>query len=61
VAHGHTPHQGKQPDVYAGGRAIDYDGGMGRWGRPGAFRGGSIKGSVGVLPQLPHPGPAAMD
>ena len=52
VVHGHTPHRSKQPDVYAGGRAICYDGGMGRWGRPGAFRGGSIRGSVGPLPPL---------
>jgi len=50
VVHGHTPHRDRQPDVYAGGRAICYDGGMGRWGRPGALRGGSIKGSVGPLP-----------
>jgi Calcineurin-like phosphoesterase len=50
VVHGHTPHRGKQPEVYAGGRAICYDGGMGRWGRPGALRGGSIKGSVAPLP-----------
>jgi hypothetical protein len=50
VVHGHTPHRSKQPEVYAGGRAICYDGGMGRWGRPGAYRGGSIKGSVGPLP-----------
>jgi hypothetical protein len=50
VAHGHTPHRGTAPDVYAGGRAICYDGGMGRWGRPGALRGGSIRGSVGPLP-----------
>jgi hypothetical protein len=50
VVHGHTPHRSKLPEVYAGGRAISYDGGMGRWGRPGAFRGGSIKGSVGPLP-----------
>jgi hypothetical protein len=50
VVHGHTPHRAKQPDVYAGGRAICYDGGMGRWGRPGALRGGSIKGSVAPLP-----------
>lgn len=52
VVHGHTPHRSKQPEVYAGGRAICYDGGMGRWGRPGAFRGGSIKGSVGPLPDI---------
>jgi hypothetical protein len=50
VVHGHTPHRSKQPEVYGGGRAICFDGGMGRWGRPGAYRGGSIKGSVGPLP-----------
>ncbi len=50
VVHGHTPHRSKQPEVYANGRAICFDGGMGRWGRPGALRGGSIKGSVGPLP-----------
>jgi Calcineurin-like phosphoesterase len=61
VAHGHTPHREKHPDVYAGGLAICYDGGMGRWGRPGALRGGSIKGSVGPLPQLVHPGPQPPD
>lgn len=52
VVHGHTPHRSKQPEVYANGRAISFDGGMGRWGRPGALRGGSIKGSVGPLPSL---------
>lgn len=50
VVHGHTPHRQPHPDVYAGGRAIGFDGGMGRWGRPGAFRGGSPRGSVGPLP-----------
>jgi hypothetical protein len=52
VVHGHTPHRSKQPEVYAGGRAIGYDGGMGRWGRPGAFRGGSATGTVAPLPLL---------
>jgi hypothetical protein len=52
VVHGHTPHRSRQPEIYAGGRAICYDGGMGRWGRPGAFRGGSISGSVAPLPEL---------
>ncbi len=52
VVHGHTPHRCKQPDVYANGLAICFDGGMGRWGRPGALRGGSIKGSVGPLPSI---------
>jgi hypothetical protein len=50
VVHGHTPHRCKHPDIYANGRAIDFDGGMGRYGRPGAFRGGSPKGSVAPLP-----------
>ena len=50
VVHGHTPHRQLQPDVYADGRAICFDGGMGRWGRPGAFRGGSSTGSVAPLP-----------
>jgi hypothetical protein len=52
VVHGHTPHRGKQPEIYAAGRAICFDGGMGRWGRPGALRGGSIKGSIAPLPRL---------
>lgn len=50
VVHGHTPHRQRQPDVYADGKAICFDGGMGRWGRPGAFRGGSSTGSVAPLP-----------
>lgn len=50
VVHGHTPHRNRHPDVYAEGRAICFDGGMGRWGGPGAYRGGSPKGSVGPLP-----------
>ncbi|HEY7199493.1 MAG TPA: hypothetical protein VIC57_04735, partial [Candidatus Dormibacteraeota bacterium] len=57
VVHGHTPHRSKQPEIYASGRAICFDGGMGRWGRPGALRGGSIKGSVGPLPRLDQPTP----
>lgn len=50
LVHGHTPHRQRQPDVYADGKAICFDGGMGRWGRPGAFRGGSSTGSVAPLP-----------
>ena len=50
VVHGHTPHRNREPDVYADGKAINFDGGMGRWGRPGAFRGGSPRASVGPLP-----------
>jgi hypothetical protein len=51
VVHGHTPHRGRVPDVYADGRAICFDGGMGRWGRPGALRGGAIGGTVAPLPE----------
>ncbi len=51
VVHGHSPHRGREPETYAGGRALNFDGGMGRWGRPGAARGGSIRGSVGPLPE----------
>lgn len=50
VVHGHTPHHSQQPEAYANGLAICFDGGLGRWGRPGAFRGGSLTGSVGPLP-----------
>lgn len=55
VVHGHTPHRSKHPEVYAGGRAICFDGGMGRWGRPGALRGGSATGAVAPLPHLDLP------
>lgn len=33
VVHGHTPHRGARPEVYAGGRGINFDGGLGRFGR----------------------------
>ena len=55
VVHGHTPHRGRQPEAYAGGRAICFDGGMGRWGRPGALRGGSVRGTIAPLPPLDGP------
>jgi len=50
IVHGHTPHGQKRPDVYAGGRAISFDGGLGRWGARG--RRGQAPGaaSVGPLP-----------
>jgi hypothetical protein len=49
VVHGHSPHGRSQPDIYAGGRAIDFDGGLGRWG--GSNRGRSpAAASVGPLP-----------
>lgn len=49
VVHGHAPHGRPRPDVYADGRAIDFDGGFGRWG--GRNRGRSpAEASVGPLP-----------
>ena len=33
VVHGHTPHLSPRPEVYGGGRAIDFDGGLGRYGK----------------------------
>ena len=33
VVHGHTPHRERSPRVYAGGRAINVDGGLARRGR----------------------------
>jgi hypothetical protein len=33
VVFGHKPHQGAQPDVYHGGKAINYDGGFSRFHR----------------------------
>jgi hypothetical protein len=33
VVHGHTPHAGIRPEVYAGGLAANFDGGLGRYGK----------------------------
>ena len=33
VVHGHTPHTSARPEVYGGGRAINFDGGLGRYGK----------------------------
>ncbi|HZU18107.1 MAG TPA: metallophosphoesterase [Candidatus Dormibacteraeota bacterium] len=49
VAHGHTPHRAPEPEVYAQGRAICFDGGLGRWGG-GSGRGRPGRASVGPLP-----------
>ncbi|HLH67574.1 MAG TPA: metallophosphoesterase [Candidatus Dormibacteraeota bacterium] len=49
VVHGHTPHHAPEPEAYAGGRAICYDGGLGRWGGRGR-RGGPARASVAPLP-----------
>ena len=48
VVHGHTPHRDRSPRVYAGGRAINFDGGLARRGR---WQGrGPYAASVGPLP-----------
>ena len=51
VVHGHSRHRARGPDVYHGGRAICYDGGLSRYyGGHSAGRGGSVSGSVAPLP-----------
>ncbi len=49
VVHGHTPHRAPEPEVYAGGRAICFDGGFGRWGGRGRA-GRPMRASVAPLP-----------
>lgn len=51
VVHGHTPHRQALPDVYAGGRAICFDGGLGRYGGP--HRRGSRPFRASVWPLSP--------
>jgi hypothetical protein len=48
VVHGHTPHGSDQPVVYAGGRAINFDGGLGV--RRPHRRFSPYRASVGPLP-----------
>jgi Calcineurin-like phosphoesterase len=50
VVHGHTPHGQREPVVYAGGRVINFDGGLARrnpYRRPSPYR-----ASVGPLPDV---------
>jgi hypothetical protein len=49
VVHGHTPHSGSRPEVYAGGRAINFDGGLGRFGKSRFRRLQPVQASVGRL------------
>jgi hypothetical protein len=50
IVHGHSPHGRSQPDVYAGGRAINFDGALGRWGGRGNRGRAPASASVGPLP-----------
>ena len=49
VVHGHTPHQRNWPEVYGKGRAVNFDGGLGRYGKPRYRRLQPIQASVGLL------------
>jgi len=49
VVHGHTPHTLGRPEVYAGGRAVNFDGGLGRYGKGRHRRLQPVEASVGRL------------
>lgn len=49
VVHGHTPHSQARPAVYAGGRAVNFDGGLGRYGKSRYRRLQPVEASVGRL------------
>ncbi|MDQ6774393.1 MAG: metallophosphoesterase [Candidatus Dormibacteraeota bacterium] len=54
VVHGHSPHSGREPLVYAGGRALNFDGGFGRWGARRNRKRTPDAASVGPLPPGPE-------
>ena len=54
VVHGHVPHNRARPDVYAGGRAINYDGSLSRFYGSRYLRKGPAAATVGPLPPLVH-------
>jgi hypothetical protein len=49
VVHGHTPHRGTRPEIYAEGRAINFDGGLGRYGKSRYHRLQPVQASVARL------------
>ena len=49
VVHGHTPHNGHRPEVYAGGRAINFDGRLSRYRKSRYRRAQPVQASVGRL------------
>ena len=52
VVHGHTPHRQPRPDVYHGGKAICYDGGLSRYGGGRYRQLTPLQASVGPLVPL---------
>jgi hypothetical protein len=49
VVHGHTPHSGSRPEVYAGGRAINFDGRLSRYRKSRYQRLQPVQATVGRL------------
>ncbi|MBJ7602566.1 MAG: metallophosphoesterase [Candidatus Dormibacteraeota bacterium] len=55
IVHGHVPHRGREPLIYHGGRALNYDGGLSRYESSAGRRGGGSAGAtVAPLPPLGH-------
>jgi len=52
VVHGHTPHRDSKPHAYHQGKAINFDGGLGRYGRRPYRKGTPAAASVAPLPPL---------
>jgi calcineurin-like phosphoesterase family protein len=52
LIHGHTPHARPSPDVYADGRAINFDGRFSRFYGPRYGRGRGPAATIGPLPPL---------
>jgi hypothetical protein len=49
LVHGHKPHQSKRPEAYHDGLAIDFDGGLGRYGKNRYKRLQPVEASVAPL------------
>lgn len=52
LVHGHKPHGGSRPDIYGGGKAINFDGGFSRFHGSRYRRRTAAAASVGPLPPL---------
>lgn len=50
LVHGHKPHGRLRPDTYQYGLVVNFDGGLGRFGRSRYSRQGPIEASVGPIP-----------